>query len=192
MKARRYLIMLSLIAASAWLMGNGLYIKAKAQVADWMISNTWEERQPDGAPQKPWPWADTWVVARIEVPRLGKKQYVMQDASGESLAFGLGAVIPVSGHGYNFISGHRDTHFDYLDQLIIGDTVTIETYPGQRLTYQITATAVIDTRNGPLTVDQNNPGLSLITCWPMDSIVPGGPLRYVVSGVLTERTLAGI
>jgi len=32
--------------------------------------------------------------------------------------------------------------------------------------------------------------LTLITCWPFDAVVPGGPLRYVVHAVsLNESTL---
>ena len=95
---RQHLLLACLLIASLSLIGNGMYIKAKAKVADWMITNTWEARQHNGVPQKPWPWADTWVAARIHIPRLGISQYVMQDASGESLAFGPGAVIPVSSH----------------------------------------------------------------------------------------------
>lgn len=163
------------------LMGNGIYIKAKAKMADWLIHSSWEARQANGEPQKPWPWADTWVVARISVPRLGVSQYVMQDASGESLAFGPGAVIPFNTMTYKFIAGHRDTHFNYLDELQLGDRVKIEDYKGHKSAYQITSTQVVDTRNGPLRVDEQLEGLSLMTCWPMDSVITGGPLRYLVS-----------
>jgi sortase A len=182
MTIRSSLFVLFVIAGLV-LMSNGLYIKAKAQVADWMITNSWEAHQNSGVPQKPWPWADTWVVAQIEVPRLGIKQYVMQDASGESLAFGAGAVIPVSANGYNFFAGHRDTHFSFLDELTVGDKVIVETYQGNKLVYHVSNTQVIDTRKGDLSVDEHLEGISLMTCWPMESLIPGGPLRYVVSGV---------
>ncbi len=179
---KQHLLFICLVIASLSLIGNGVYIKAKAKLADWMIANTWEARQLSGVPQKPWPWADTWVVARIHIPRLNVSQYVMQDASGESLAFGPGAVIPMARDNYHFIAGHRDTHFDYLDQLKIGDTLKIETYDGHQQQYQITETNIVDVRQGAFYVDEQQSGLSLMTCWPMDSIVPGGPLRYVVSG----------
>lgn len=182
MLRKQHLLIACLIIASLILIGNGMYIKAKAKVADWMIASTWEARQHNGVPQKPWPWADTWVVARIHIPRLAINQYVMQDASGESLAFGPGAVLPLRGNSYHFIAGHRDTHFDYLDELVAGDTIEIETYDGHQRQYQVTGTRVVDTRKGAFYIDDQSMGLSLMTCWPMDSIVPGGPLRYVVTG----------
>jgi len=179
---KQHLFLAALLIASLSLIGNGMYIKAKAKVADWMIANTWEARQHSSVPQKPWPWADTWVVARIHIPRLAVNQYVMQDASGESLAFGPGAVLPVGKQAYQFIAGHRDTHFDYLDELAVGDLVEIETHDGRLHQYQINATNIVDVRQGAFYVDEQSTGLSLMTCWPIDSIVPGGPLRYVVSG----------
>lgn len=179
---KHHLVIAALVGASMVLLAKSTFIQAKAHVAEWMIANTWEERPLNGAPQKPWPWADTWVVAQITIPHLGIKQYVMQDASGESLAFGPGAVIPVSTDHYNFIAGHRDTHFSYLDKLNQGDLVQVETYQGHMQTYQIKMTQVVDTRDGPFYVDEQSSGMSLMTCWPMDSMIPGGPLRYVVSG----------
>jgi len=159
---KQHLLLICLVIASLSLIGNGAYIKVKAKVADWMIANTWEARQLN--------------------PRLAVSQYVMQDASGESLAFGPGAVIPMTRNHYHFIAGHRDTHFDYLDQIAIGDTIEIESYDGHQQQYLITETNIVDVRQGAFYVDEFHAGLSLMTCWPMDSIVPGGPLRYVVSG----------
>ena len=43
-----------------------------------------------GRDVKPWSWADTWPVARVEVPRLYKSAIVLAGASGQSLAFGPG------------------------------------------------------------------------------------------------------
>jgi sortase A len=183
---KQNLVIAALMGASLVLLGNGVYIKAKAELAQWLIAKTWQQRTQHAEPQKPWPWADTKVVAQINVPRLGISQFVMQDASGESLAFGPGAVIPVNDEHYHFIAGHRDTHFSYLDKLQVGDVVEIKSYKGTSVRYQITDSRVVDINNGPLYVDEQSRGLALMTCWPMDSVVPGGPLRYVVSGDVYE------
>ncbi len=185
MKKSQQLLLTFLLLSSFSLLGNGLYIKAKANVANWLIAKSWESRAINQSPTRPWPWADTWVVARLQIKRLGISQYIMQDASGESLAFGPGAMLPVNGSGYQVVAGHRDTHFAFLDKLAIGDEVSIETYSGQMIRYKITETDIVDSRKGAFYVDETQAGLSLITCWPMDSIVPDGPLRYVVSGTKT-------
>ena len=116
MKHRKALILTVLIIIGLSQFGHGLYIHAKASLANRLITDTWQTRNST-APQKPWPWADTWAVARLSVPRLNINQFVMQDASGESLAFGPGASTEIKANGYNIIAGHRDTHFRHLDKL---------------------------------------------------------------------------
>ena len=48
-----------------------------------------------GRPVKPWSWADTWPVARIIVPRIGRSAIALAGASGQALAFGLGVLITI-------------------------------------------------------------------------------------------------
>jgi sortase A len=48
--------------------------------------------------------------------------------------------------------------------------------------YRVTGTAIADARlpwqMPPL--PKGRSALTLVTCWPLDGIVPGGPLRYLV------------
>ena len=162
-------------------LGQGSYIKIKAVAANLLITTSWLNREEGSMPVKPWPWADTWVAGRIEVPRLGIKQFVMKDLSGESLAFGPGMLdsLPADS-SYNFIAGHRDTHFGFVADLVVGDLITFERHNGQYQSFEIVDTQVFDSRNGPLQIEPYHPGLKLVTCWPFDSLNFGGPLRYVV------------
>ena len=45
--------------------------------------------------------------------------------------------------------------------------------------YRVTAMRIVDTR---LTGEAffEGDGLTLVTCYPFDAVVPGGPLRYLV------------
>ena len=48
-----------------WQFGEGAYIPAKAWVAQEMMQRAWD-RAGEGAQQPaPWPWADTWPVAKL-------------------------------------------------------------------------------------------------------------------------------
>ncbi len=47
--------------------------------------------------------------------------------------------------------------------------------------YRVSGTEVIDARHARLLPGDATPRLTLVTCYPFDAIVPGGPLRYVVS-----------
>ena len=76
------------------------------------------------------------------------------------------------------ISGHRDTHFAFLQTLAPGDAIELDAPDGTRR-YRVTALRVADTRREALALGADD-ALLLVTCWPFDAVVPGGPLRYVV------------
>ena len=79
-----------LALAGVVLCGQGLWIHAKAIVAQVLLERAFAQTLATGQDAKPWPWADTWPVARIEVPRLGKSAIVLHGSSGQALAFGPG------------------------------------------------------------------------------------------------------
>lgn len=174
---------LILLGLAAWQLGQGVYIHAKAQLAQYLIANSWAQRLASGRAPAPWPWADSVPVALLEVPRLAVRSWVLADASGRSLAFGPGQVgagaLPGMG-GVSLIAGHRDTHFAFLRALRHGDTVRMQTAAGAWRQYQVTATAVIDTALDEQLVLGEGEALLLLTCYPFDSLVPGGSQRYVI------------
>lgn len=162
----------------------GSYIKIKAVVADWLISASWAQRVPGQAPAKPWPWADTRVVARLSVARLGIQHFVMQDASGESLAFGPGSMLlrqPPGGEGYTLIAGHRDTHFNFLSRIQPGDLLELDNYFGKRSLYRIQHSRLLNIEREELRIDPRATGMTLVTCWPFDAVSSGGPMRFLVN-----------
>ncbi|HEY4210143.1 MAG TPA: hypothetical protein VGM84_01570 [Steroidobacteraceae bacterium] len=44
----------------------------------------------------------------------------------------------------------------------------------------MTGATVVDSRQTRLQLGSNTPRLMLVTCYPFDAVVPGGPLRYVI------------
>src|SRR5690349_24074944 len=59
------------------LLGQGVWIHAKALLAQVLLERAFAASLASGAPVKPWSWADTWPVARIEVPRLHAGQIAL-------------------------------------------------------------------------------------------------------------------
>jgi len=180
---KRLVLALALLTASAAFLVRGTWIFAKAQVAQVLLARAWEETRAGGRAVKPWPWADTWPVARLTVPRLGVDEIVLAGGNGQAMAFGPGhlnrSATPGSA-GNIVVAGHRDTHFRFLRDLRPGDEILIEAVYGVPHRYRVTETAVVDFRDRrPLAVSVE-PTLTLITCYPFDAVIPGGPLRYVV------------
>lgn len=177
-----------LFLLGSWLIGQGLWIHAKALVAQWLLQHAWHETLNTQQPVKPWPWADTWPVGRLIIPRLDIDQIILANASGQSLAFGPGKVGNGKFSGDNaqslILSGHRDTHFSFVQDIQHGDTMTVQTIRGDWHTFVAEHIAVVDSRIEKLTSNQGKTNLRLITCYPFDAPLPGGPLRYVVTAGL--------
>ncbi len=176
------LIFVTLPLCGFWFMGNATYIHAKAVLAQFLLETAWSETLNGQKEVKPWPWADTWPVARLTAPDLGISRIVLAGASGSSLAFGpghfFGSAYPGE-TGNVIISGHRDTHFSFLRRLTPGDKLQLQSI-NNIIAYRVKEIVIFDkTKVERIPVSEDNK-LLLVTCYPFDAIQSGGPLRYVV------------
>ncbi len=173
-------ILLSL-GFGTWQLGHGLYIKAKAEVAQVLLERAWQKTLHDGKTHKAWPWADAWPVAKLEMPSLGRSQIVLSNASGEALAFGpghlSGSPLP-GGNGTAVIAGHRDTHFSILNGLKNDDTVIITIPDRSRHRYTVGGTKIVHKDYSQIDPHAGR-GVAFVTCYPLDATAKG-PMRYVV------------
>jgi len=173
-----------LLVAGLLLLGLGLWIPAKAALAQILLDRAFAASVADGVPVKAWGWADTWPVARLAVPRLGVDLVVLGGASGEALAFApalLDGTVAPGEAGSSVIAGHRDTHFAFLGALSPGDRIEIARADGRRFTFLVRDMRVVDHDNSGIDPTADGTWLVLTTCWPMDARLPG-PLRYLVTG----------
>lgn len=174
----------ALMFGALCLAAQALWLPAKAALAQEMLASSWRSSLHDGGAHRPWPWADTHPVARIEQARLGISQIVLAGDSGRPLAFGPGwaesSARPGSAKGTTIISGHRDTHFTWLRQLQLGDAMQLQTLQGSR-DYVVVHREVVDSRTHRIATGGGDGMLLLVTCWPFDATAARGPLRYVVT-----------
>lgn len=174
------------LAAGAWQFGQGLYIHAKAGLAQYLIASAWDQTLAGRQAVKPWPWADTWPVARLQAQ--GMTLYVLAGADGRAIAFGPGHMhgTPLPGMpGNSVIAGHRDTHFAFLRDISPGDELNVQRADGGWRRYRVHAAQVVDKRAVQVTRNEGGTRLTLVTCWPFDAIRAGGPQRYVVTAMAT-------
>ena len=177
-----------LIAIGLFVAAQGGWIYAKAAVAQALLERAFAQRMTTGLPVKPWSWADTWPVARIEVPRLGVSAVALKGASGQALAFGPGHLdnTPQAGEeGTAVYAAHRDTHFAFLKDIKENDQIRITRRDGRSVMFRVTHMAVA--RWDEAEIDPNARGVHLVlaTCFPFDAVT-SGPLRYLVYADLDE------
>ncbi|GGC65030.1 class GN sortase [Marinobacter halophilus] len=173
-------LLLMLIGCSATALMFGLWIPLKALAAQELLALAWAESQARQVEARPWPWADTWPVARLDMPELGVSMIVLDGMHGESLAFGPGRV-QAGAHGPVILAGHRDTHFSHLQHLTPGSELRLQGKDQHWQSYRVTDIRVVDSRSE--WIDTHALGadtLLLVTCYPFDALDARGPLRYVV------------
>ena len=194
-KVRRPSIILFAIIVAAGLIfiGKGLYIHAKAALAQVLLETSFEQSIGKTGSGRPWPWADFTTEVRLSSARLGVSDIVLSEAGGEALAFGpthlMGTPLP-GDEGTAVIAAHRDTHFRWLKELRPGDLVDVTGRDGSNQVFTVRSARIA--RNDASGIDASRQGqwMALATCWPFDAQTQG-PLRYIVETELVTSPAAG-
>jgi sortase A len=177
---------LVLALAGIILFGDGGYIHAKAWLAQVLLERAFAKSIATGHPTKPWSWADTWPVARIEVKRIGASAIVLAGSSGQALAFGPGHVeqtVDAGERGVAVYAAHRDTHFRFLKDIAIGDEIEVTRSDGRHFRYRVDSSAIVRFDASGIDPDAQGYDLVLSTCWPFEAIT-SGPDRYILHATL--------
>ena len=168
----------AMIASAGW-------IHVKAAVAQVLLQRAWTQSDSGRRNVRPWPWADMAPIAQLVVPRLGKRFIVLNDDSGQALAFGPGwtpsSAVPGT-RGLSVISAHRDTQFAFLQNVREGDRIEVDAAAGKR-SYRVVSMRIVDSQNLRLANADSTDALVLVTCYPFAAIVPGGSQRYIVEAL---------
>lgn len=173
--------LVAVLVIGLMLTGKALWIPAKAQLAQWLLADAWSASMQTGEAVKPWPWADHWPVARLQVPDLAIDQIVLAGDGGSVLAFGPGENMQAKRleSSARIISGHRDTHFAFLQGIDIGQTLSLTDAQGEAH-YRIDTIQIVDSVHVRLQPESYPNGLMLVTCYPFDALSAGGTQRLVV------------
>jgi sortase A len=196
MKALRAFAALVLIAGIC-LTCRALYLHAKAELAGILIRRAWKQSLESGQPHAPWPWADTHPIARLQIPRLGYDEMVLEGASPRNLAFGPARLFSGArlGESGNLIfAGHRTSWFKPLEGIAQDDTIQLEWFDSHRQlhqrTYSVSEIRVVDPQDVTLLAPTSQEVLTLITCYPFGRS-PYSPQRFIVRALpIDESRLA--
>tara|TARA_R110000787_G_scaffold78883_1_gene172243 strand:+ start:2939 stop:3520 length:582 start_codon:yes stop_codon:yes gene_type:complete len=178
-----------LLLAGLVLCGEGVWLKAKAELSQVLLDDAWQRTLAGKADTRPWPWADITPAARLTLPRLKASTIVLNGTSGQALAFGPGLMHGSAAPGQpglTLLAGHRDSHFDFLQFARLGDAITLTGPDGTSHTYRLTETRIVDATASTLTPGgTGTPTLALTTCYPFGGLTPTNQ-RYVALATLDE------
>jgi len=177
-------ILVTLFVVGSWQVGSSVYLLVKAHLAQYLIADAWQATLEDGEQHKPWSWADTYPVAKLNFPTLQETTYVLEGASGRNMAFGPARTVSSGMPGDSIstvISAHNDSHFNFLGHLKLNAVIDIETLKGE-FSYEVRDIRVIDSKQQQVVINQQDE-LILTTCYPFNALQTGGSMRYQVTAI---------
>jgi sortase A len=121
------------------------------------------------------------LIGRIEIPRLGLSEIVVEGADARVLRRAAGHVpgtaLPGQA-GNTAITGHRDTFFRPLRKIRRDDLIRVTTLQGEFL-YRVVSTGIVDPEDTGVLDADDGQVLTLITCYPF-YFVGAAPQRFIV------------
>ena len=185
MKAIRLVAALMLVAGAA-LSVRALYLHAKAELAGVLIRSAWDKSTHSGRTHAPWPWADTYPVARIRIPGLNYDEIVLEGATPRTLAFGPAHLLSGARFGEPgnlVLAGHRTSWFRRLEKINQGDTIKIQWFDTQGTLhergYEVETIRVTSPKDTTWLAPTEHDALTLITCYPF-GLRAESPERFIV------------
>ncbi|MDM8569032.1 class D sortase [Thiotrichales bacterium HSG1] len=160
----------------------------RAWIAYHLLHIAWVRTQSSGHQVEPWPWANTWPLARVFVPRLDLERVILSNINNGISVFALGhsknSVLPGE-FGNSVLSiVHRNTLVNFLQVLKLGDMLVLESLNSGRWHYQVAAIYIVGKMETNLVEPSLNRRLTLVSCYPCDGT---NVQRYVVIAEEIER-----
>ena len=197
MRVLRFAATILLIAGCALTCRAG-YMHAKAGLAGVLIRRAWEHSLQSGKAEAPWPSTDLRPIARLQIPRLGYDEIVLEGATPRTLAFGPTHMLSGAGFGEPgnlLLAGHRTSWFLPLEGIAQNDTIQISWFDWRRAqherTYRVSLIRVVDATDFTMLAPTAEDALTLVTCYPFGR-GPGSPQRYMVRALPAEPGGLGI
>ena len=155
----------------------------KAIIGQHYLEVAWKESLKANKLSKPWRSADFYMIGELTVPKLNISRVILNNASGEAMAWGIGRVNSVQflkNRKPIILAGHRDSHMQFMSELNIGDKIELTMSDGLLTTYIISGTEVSDKPEVALSpVTLGSESLILTTCWPFNAM-KSGDHRYLI------------
>ena len=162
----------------------------KAIIGQHYLEVAWKESLKANKLSRPWRSADFYMIGELTVPKLNISRVILNNASGEAMAWGIGRVNSVQFSKNRkpiILAGHRDSHMQFMSKLSVGDKIELVMSDRVLKTFIIAKTDI--TKKPELAISSQNTDneiLILTTCWPFNSQKPGSE-RYIVTAEAASR-----
>ncbi|HXZ79072.1 MAG TPA: class D sortase [Terriglobales bacterium] len=132
----------------------------------------------------------TPASAILRIPKIRLEVPVLNGTDDLSLNRGVGLIAGTARPGDDgniAIAGHRDGFFRGLKDVVLGDTIEIDTQT-ETNTYRIDRMIIVDPNDVSVLAPRQQPSLTLVTCYPF-YFVGSAPQRYIVQASRVDSNL---
>lgn len=123
-------------------------------------------------------------IGRLIIEDINLNCIIIENINDRTLHYGLGKLsdgVKLYQSNKNIIiAGHRDSYFNKLKKINLGDEIILEHIEGKSK-YLVELIKIVNPNNVECLSDYNFNKITLITCYPFQYI-GSAPLRYVVQG----------
>jgi sortase A len=126
-------------------------------------------------------------LAVLRIPKIGLEVPVLDGTDDLTLNRAVGRIegtATVETMGNIGIAGHRDGYFRGLKDVVVGDTIELETLTGE-LSFAIEKISIVKPTDVDVLAPTERPTITLVGCYPF-YFVGQAPQRYIVRATLRE------
>lgn len=176
-----------LLAYVSWSYGS-MYVEQRR------LAREWERQQQAAATTQPNQDGEAVKVSyddgltKLSAAKINLESVVVEGTSHRDLLVGPGHLkdTPAPGEtGNAVISGHRDTFFRHIGDLVMGDEIVVQR-GGKTFRYKVTGKKVVEPTDMSVIKPTKDAEMTLITCYPTYYIGPA-PKRLVVFSKLVDE-----
>jgi len=176
-----------ILGVSVWHFSENETMTIHTWIIHSLLNNAWVRTQASGHEVKPWPWANTWPLARLSIPHLRVQRIILAHANDSMPLFVLGhldsSVLPGE-LGNSIVSIYHENDSQFLRKLREGDVMVLESSRNGHWQYRVTAIYIADKTDTALLEPSLNRRLTLISYY---QATPKDNRRYVVVADELER-----
>ena len=159
------------------------FAPAREWAAEQLIDVAWTRTQREGRAVQPWPGIESYPVAKIEIPALGKNFVVMSGVSAPVLKHGAGWNEGTSAPGLpgiSLISGYRNGAFSFIGDLATGMDLRVEGAGGMIKNYRVEGVSVIQGTEMKVPMGDDESVLLFSTSYPVANGAKADRIQLVI------------
>ncbi|MEM7017543.1 MAG: sortase [Pseudomonadota bacterium] len=176
-----------------WLLNSG----GTYQLQSWLLETAWSRTISGERKVEPWPWADTWPVARLWMPEREARYVVLAGANQETLSVGIGHSIHSAypgDIGNAILSVPAMPQFEPMLMLKNGQRLVLELPYKGRWHYEIQAMYRVDKTDTRLLLPSLERRLTLVVAQneltDERHIIVANAVRQTANDVISEPTVS--